>query len=440
MNGGKGEMVAITITTVILCILASLGLVLIAAWAVVSLSDLGPENTAQAYVSTVTTATGEERHFMELEYWENADGKGKEVFEFAFNGYTDFKQQAVLGKGVQYVANDAGGLASILTGGWSQIFYDYDEQNSSGWVSLEGEQIGIGDGMFISIGDDTYQLRMEGKWYESVETFNLIKSVGSVFRNLFTDIDGFSRRESWYDTKVIEHSYTMQDFYNDLIRSMMQNTTGYGSTVCNLVDLAKYFNLYKLDENNNPVLVTDATDNSIFFSIKVTKHYEGLRRAAESNFGMLLGDPSFTTVDSDNYYNDYSSTAVLPTLTGSDFDYYELGTGGYIAFVKQSVVDELKIAGVEEVAVDINCNDSFFIGDTDLVAIEASSFGGLKLKALRITLYQDSEELDFTIYEASKFESVTGLAIDDISISSVGRFEENISVELSDFWFEEAAA
>lgn len=439
----KGEKAAITITTIILSILAVLSVFVIAAWAVVSLADLGPENTAQAYVSTVTTADGSERYFMELEYWENADGKGKEVFEFTFNGYTDWQQQAVLGKGVQYVANEgASGLPSILSGGnWSQVYYDYDERYNTAWASLEGEEVDFGDGLYVGIGDETYMLKMEGKWYEPVETFNLTKSIGSVFRNLFTDWDGFSRRESWYDTKIIEHSYTMQDFYADILNSMVQNTTGYGSMVCNLVDLAKYFNLYKLDESNNPVLVTDATDNSIFFAVKVTRHFEGFRRAGDSNFGMLLGDRYFTTVDSDNYFNDYSDTEVLPTLTGRDFDYYTIGTGGYIAFVKQSVVDELTAAGVTEVAVDINANDSYFIGNTDFVAVQASSFGGLRLKALRIGLYQSAEEITFTIYEASSFERLTGLALDDIEISAAGKYTENVNVVHSDFWFikEEAA-
>ena len=139
----KGEKAAITITTIILSILAVLSVFVIAAWAVVSLADIGPENTAQAYVSTVTTADGSERYFMELEYWENADGKGKEVFEFTFNGYTDWQQQAVLGKGVQYVANEgASGLPSILSGGnWSQAFYDYDERYNTAWASLEGEDL-----------------------------------------------------------------------------------------------------------------------------------------------------------------------------------------------------------------------------------------------------------------------------------------------------------
>ena len=94
----KAEKAAITVCTVILVILAVIGVFIIAAWAIVTLGDLDPVTTAQAYVNTVTTKDGEERYFMEIEYWENADGKGKEVFEFTFNAYADINMQTVTGK------------------------------------------------------------------------------------------------------------------------------------------------------------------------------------------------------------------------------------------------------------------------------------------------------------------------------------------------------
>ncbi len=103
----KAEKAAITVCTVILVILGVVGVLLIAAWAVVSIADLDPVTTAQAYVNTVTTKDGEERYFMEMEYWENADGNGKEVFEFTFNAYADINMQTVTGRGVQFVCNDA---------------------------------------------------------------------------------------------------------------------------------------------------------------------------------------------------------------------------------------------------------------------------------------------------------------------------------------------
>lgn len=90
---------------------------------------------------------------------------------------------------------------------------------------------------------------------------------------------------------------------------------------------------------------------------------------------VTLGDQFFTTVDSDNYYNDYSSTAVLPTLTGADFDYYEASEpGGYIAVIKPEVLEDLTAGGVHEVVVDLNVNDSYFGGNTQLIGVAASSF------------------------------------------------------------------
>ena len=58
-----------------------------------------------------------------------------------------------------------------------------------------------------------------------------------------------------------------------------------------------------------------------------------------------------------------------------------------------------------------------------------SSFGGLKLKALRITLYQDvAETKPFYVFESDTFESVTGLAIEDIKLSSAGRFDSDVQL------------
>ena len=154
-------------------------------------------------------------------------------------------------------------------------------------------------------------------------------------------------------------------------------------------------------------------------------------------------------MDSDNYYNDYSSTAVLPTLTGKDFDYYDVPVmGGYVAMLKPDVLEDMKASGVREVVVDINVNDGYFGSNTQFIGIATSSFGGLKLKDLRITLYQDVPEVKtFYVFESDTFESVTGFAIEDIELSSAGRFESNVQlvsnrfpVQLSPYQSEEVAA
>ena len=201
----------------------------------------------------------------------------------------------------------------------------------------------------------------------------------------------------------------------------------------NVNSLAQVAALAALDDDDFVRLSRDVND--VYFAIKVTRHYEGFRRASESSFGQLLGDQFFTTVDSDNYYNDYSDTAVLPTLTGKDFDYYDVPTmGGYVAFVKQEVLDELAAGGVREVVVDINVNDGYFAGNTQLIGVAASGFGGLKLKELRVTLYQDVDETKpFYVFESDTFESSTGLAIDDIELTSAGRYESDVQVVANRF-------
>lgn len=439
----KAEKAAITVCTVILVILAVIGVFIIAAWAIVTLGDLDPVTTAQAYVNTVTTKDGEERYFMEIEYWENADGKGKEVFEFTFNAYADINMQTVTGKGIQFVSGETrqgledlvGKFASIddvlgVISGWDTYAYDVDDYGGS-WASTD--EVEFGDKMYLDIGDVLYAVAMDGTYTVEEKSFNLGKSIVNGLRCIFSDWNGFNHDENWWDTHVYEYEYTMKDFYNEVLYAAAHNNKGYGSSVLNLVNLGKYMSVYEFNDNGQLEEVTSRDVNDVYFAIKVTRHYEGFRRASESSFGQLLGDQFFTTVDSDNYYNDYSDTVVLPTLTGKDFDYYDMPSmGGYVAFVKQEVLDELAVGGVREVVVDINVNDGYFAGNTQLIGVAASGFGGLKLKELRVTLYQDVEETKpFYVFESDTFESSTGLAIGDIELTSAGRYESDVQVVAS---------
>lgn len=454
----RAEKTAITICTIILVILAVIGVFIIAAWAIVTLGDLDPVTTAQAYVNTVTTKDGDERYFMEIEYWENADGKGKEVFEFTFNAYADIKMQTVTGRGIQFVSGETrqglenlvGKFASAddvlgIIDGWDTYAYTVDDYGTS-WASTE--EVEFGDQMFLNIGGTVYAVAMDGTYTTTEYSFNLGKSIVNAFKGLF-DWDSYYRKETWNNVYTVEHEYTMKDFYNTVLYAAAHTNTGYGSSVLNLVDLGKYMSVFSFNEDGQREEVTTRDINDVYFAIRVTRHHEGFRRAGESNFGQLLGDQFFTTVDSDNYYNDYSSTAVLPTLTGKDFDYYDVPVmGGYVAMLKPDVLADMKASGAREVVVDINVNDGYFGSNTQFIGIATSSFGGLKLKDLRITLYQDVPEVKtFYVFESDTFESVTGLAIEDIELSSAGRFESNVRlvsnrfpVQLSPYQSEEVAA
>ena len=383
---------------------------------------------------------------MEIEYWENADGNGKEVFEFTFNAYADINMQTVTGTGrAVRVRDDA-----LRTGAGRRLHPEVLRQpthvlgdhgrlghlrlrpsttTAPAWASTE--EVEFGDHMFLAIGGTRSTLRSNGRdVHHNGAILQLCQSVINFFPVLFTNAAGFTNDDNWYDTQVHVHEYTMKDFYNEVLNVAAHTNTGYGSAVLNLVELGQYMSIYRFNEDGQQEEVTDHDVNDVYFAVKVTRHYEGFRRASESNFGQLLGDQFFTTVDSDNYYNDYSSTAVLPTLTGADFDYYEASEmGGYIAVIKPEVLEDMKAGGVREVVVDLNVNDSYFGGNTQLIGVATSSFGGLKLKALRITLYQDvAETKPFYVFESDTFESVTGLAIEDIKLSSAGRFDSDVQL------------
>lgn len=455
----KAEKAIISAFTMVFVLLAAVSVFIIAAWVIVTLGDLDPVTTAQAYVNTVTTKDGDKRYFMEIEYWENADGNGKEVFEFTFNAYADIKMQTVTGRGIQFVCGESrkglenlvGMFASAddilgIIDGWDSYAYTVDDYGST-WASTE--EVEFGDQMFLDIGGTVYSVAMDGTYTTTVKSFNLFKSTKNFFRVLLTDSAGWTNDDNWYDTQTHVHNYTIKDFYNEVLYAAAHTNTGYGSSVLNLVDLGKYMSVFAFNENGQLEEVTTRDINDVYFAIRVTRHYEGFRRAKESNFGQLLGDQFFTTVDSDNYYNDYSSTAVLPTLNGKDFDYYDVPVmGGYVAMLKPDVLEEMKTNGVREVVVDINVNDGYFGNNTQFIGIATSSFGGLKLKDLRITLYQDvAETKPFYVFGSETFESVTGLAIDAIELGSTGRFESKVQlisncfpVNISPYQSEEVAA
>lgn len=434
----KAEKTAITICTTLLVILAVIGVFIIAGWATVSIAELGPVTSAQAYVNTVTTSDGEEKYFMELEYWENADGTGKEVFEFTFNAYSDIKMQAVLGKGVQFVYNDGARqgleeLASLFFGtdsilgdlaGWDTFAYDKDEIGNA-WASTN--EVEYGDPMFLSIGDKVYSATMDGTYTTVTKSFNFIKAVTNFLPLLFTDAAGLSDDEWYNNVYTTEHEYTMKDFYNEVLYAAAHTNTGYGSTVLNMVELGKYMSIREVNDQGQEVEVTDHDHNEVYFAVKVTKHREGFRRASESSFGQLLGDSSYTTVPTDNIYNDYSEIEITPYLTSRDFNYYQLaGTDGYIPKIKPETLERLEASGANGFVVVFDERDGIFADGKKIVGITADSFGGLKVKNLSVTLYRPADEKAvFTVFGSDDFESVTGIDLDNEIQFSLGKINSS---------------
>ena len=440
----KAEKAAILACTIILVILAVIGVFLIAGWATVSIANLGPITSAQAYVNTVTASDGEERYFMELEYWENADGSGKEVFEFTFNAYADIKMQAVVGKGIQFVSGEKRqGLENLFENfsassdilgtitGWDTFAYDKDETGNS-WATTN--EVEYGDPMFLSIGDKVYSAVMDGTYTTTEYSFNLGKSIVNAFKGLF-DWDSYYRKETWNNVYTVEHKYSMKDFYNTVLYSAIHTNTGYGSTVLNMVELGKYMSIREVNDKGQEVEVTDHDHNEVYFAVKVTRHREGLRRASESGFGQLLGDSNYTTVTTDNIYNDYSSIAITPYLTARDFDYYLLsGTGGYIPKIKPEVLERLQTADVSGFVVTLDERDGMFAGGKKIIGISADSFGGLGVKSISVTLYRNAEEdVTFTIFGADTFETVLGIDLNDDSQFSLGKVNSSGGASFTQF-------
>lgn len=350
MKNNKALDVIIIILTAILVIAGTLGLLLSSAWIYFQINkSAGPESHVTSYVSTIKDENGEERYFMELEYWENADGKGAEVFEFCFNAYTGVDCTTVIQKVAQFWRIPGEGssnaglsiLAEMLRKfndeDWNANYYDRD-----GGASFKSvDAVDCSTKQYVTINDALFSIQMNGTYTTTYKSVNLIKSVGSFFKNLFTDWSAFEKDESWYDVHYESHNYNMIDFYTECLNALVYNNIGYGTNILSLVDLSKYFTLQDGSSGQFVDIENNQEYAKQYFAVKVTKHREGMRRAGESNALMLNNDAKWTLVETDDIYNDYTTVTRLRDITLDDVEFFfSARLNGYVARIKDDVVFE----------------------------------------------------------------------------------------------------
>lgn len=360
--------VVVIIITAILVIAGTLGLLLSSAWVYFQINkSAGPESHVTSYVSTIKDENDEERYFMELEYWENADGKGAEVFEFCFNAYSGIDCTTVIQKVAQFwripgveiattasdistyvFANTTAGLADLATilanktsdtleNDWNANYYDRD--GGASFKSIDA--VDCSTKQYVTISDALFSIQMNGTYTTTYKSVNFIKSVGSFFKNLFTDWSAFGKDESWYDVHYESHNYTMTDFYSACLNALVYNNVGYGTNILSLVDLSKYFTLQDGSSGQFVDIENNQEYEKQYFAVKVTKHREGMRRAGESNALMLNNDAEWTLVETDGVYNDYTTVTRLREITIDDVEFFfSARLNGYVARIKDDVVFE----------------------------------------------------------------------------------------------------
>ncbi len=382
-NNKDGIDVAIAIITSLLVLVFVFACISCGVWIYLKTNpQAGPDTSAVTYTGTIKDENGEERSLLELEYWENKDSLGKEVAEISFNAYTGNDNTTVIQKGVQFMNIDekdpnigvSGFLSDLITSIRDKkplAFFkevSYDKVHGHSFQTLA--KIEPGTKMFITINNESFCFVMNGTYTTYTEQFNPGKSFVNFFRAMVGKAS-FYERDYWFENIPTVHSYTMNDFYNEVFKALLSSDVGYGTYTSNLVDLAKFFEIKKLNEKGQWESVTVGHDTvKSYFSVKVTKHAEGLRRAKESNFKQYDGNADFTTCPTDNELKDFSSAEVESTLSCREFDYrFNKTYGGYVAQLKP---------GKQGTSINIDLTDLFFTSDIKLVGILFTSINNYR--------------------------------------------------------------
>ncbi len=357
----------VILITCVLMLAGTVGLIFGSVWLyIVSNPENIPESHATTYVSTITDQDGEERYFIEIEYWDNSDGNGKEVVEITFNAYTGIEHNHVTQKVVQFSRKDASAdeVDSML--GMTDLYeflmttnqkmetwdaYYYDKDDASTWRSIE--RIDNTTPMYVTIGDTLYSVTMDGKYTIYNEQFNFFKSVANAFKGLAGSVN-YQDRNTWYNYLPEEKTYTMNEFYAALVNNLVVNDAGYGTNVLSLVDLSKYFSIKNAETGQFIDVELNQEYAKQYFSVLVTRHHEGMTRSSESNVGIYKDDASWSLHGADDVTKDYYDYTIPIYLDENDFEYrYCEDLGGYIAVLKEKYNSSAYKRAVFSASIDV---------------------------------------------------------------------------------------
>lgn len=356
-----------------------------------------PDTRVVSYVSSIIDENGEERNFLELEYWEDAYREGDSVLEISMNAYTDpvHSTNVVKKYGVQYNLNHGRSLTDATS-------FCYEKVGTSSWQPVDA--LDSNSPLYVDINGEAYSLTLSGKYtyqWQTVDARKIAETVGSlslnmIVRSLMGQDDVYSK-DFFYKTNSEERTYTMIDFYSALFNSVTVNNVPYGTNILSLVDLSRYFEI-KHEVGGDWVLVDlYNTSSKDYFAVKVTKHAEAFLRASDSTYGMFLGDATHTLVDTDNIINDYTGINEVVTLNYSDFDYsYCPQYDGYVAVLKDSMRSSFNGSRANDVVIDLDFSTDFFrTADKPVIGI---LYDFCSVSQIKLTFEQDTFPLFYSFY------------------------------------------
>lgn len=358
----------------ITAVLAVFAVCILIAWLYMWLTNRFPQTTETNYVTSITDVNGEEHSFLELNYYANANGTGKEVAELTFNFYSDENMTNVMSYTVQRITNVKEDGNKYFQ--WS--YYQIAPENEISWSSVEHLKTGEeASPMYIDINGEPYCVKLNGTYkYYSLNFW------GSWW-NLFIT---FGTGDFKY--YVTEKPYTIEQFFNSCVNHLTHSSEDYGSYNLPFVDLSSYFSIYKLNNDSKQwVEHTNVSEIRNFFSFDVSTHRYGLVFSSQSKVNMISGDAEFNISSFQGESQDYWKHYVVKKITAEDFDLaYSAADDGYWLSLNDNAMDELM--NYTDLIVNVSIDLDYF-GDKNILGLDSYALYGLNLGQLNIYSTQD---------------------------------------------------
>lgn len=368
-----------TIIDIVLILLASIFIALDICYVYMRFIQELPITFSGAFISQQEDpSSGKVYPMLDIVYYSNQDGRGKELLDVSLNGYSESSYQTIYSRGFQLVDG---------------VIYPYESNNGQSWQASslwqhsvydeEGNKVIQGDLLNVKIDNENYAIALDGRYSEYVESFDFWQSIGNGFKAIFTDWGMFDRRDPWFEYYEVYHYYTFEDFLEYCKTLAKSLSTGYGDTYIPAIDLGDFFGLYKVDDNGryeNVISYEAINQTRYYFDAQIHYDYRGVQYAKQSLFGSVAGDSEYNTggVIDTNYWQ----ISPVIKLGADDFEFRTSNAeGGDLISLKSS-----KLYEINSYSRGVECDLIINLDELEnVVGLDWYAFDGVNLKNLVIT-------------------------------------------------------
>lgn len=323
------------------------------------------------------------------------------LIEMVITEYTDYEQNSYVRYGVQVV----GGLSYTCPAGQTYFsdIKDYEVKSKLGLkayyyiIDVDGdvrnstlEEIEHEvDDLDVTAGDVNFKLEVGGN------------DAQYTYTNQYYSKKGWNAWNEWFEnvkTQTLTNEYSIVDVFGYLAKSFSIGESNVVKSFDN-VDLDKYFTVTKDNGSGQYYSLKDVTTNHAYFRVKCTYNEIGSQINAKDHsiIGAIAKDVNYSS-GVINTSTPYYSTGVELTLMGNEFlpAKHENIDG---AILTLSPEFKSYLLSLNNLTLNININLDNLTCDEEVVGIDLSSLGSLKITNLNIS---SETAQDFYIIGASK--------------------------------------